>query len=158
MGGSVFAGVGAGVSVVGLVFDHAVFGRIKGAVFILMAPEIVREVFRRYRYGHQRALKPASSPLRSWSHKQGVQLHEQMFGRPRNFLWPAHCCPLWRKRMRRPIKRTSAPEGFEYYRVCDPEGVCHVVRGLHKVQRLIAEMPELIVTKMPSHWRAEAAA
>ena len=51
--------------------------------------------------------------------------------------------------MRRPIKRTSAPEGFEYYRVCDPEGDCHVVRGLHKVQRLIAEMPELIVTKMP---------
>ena len=25
--------------------------------------------------------------------------------------------------MRTPIKLTSAPEGFEYYRVCDPEGV-----------------------------------
>ena len=85
MGGSVFAGVGAGVSVVGLVFDHAVFGRIKGAVFILMAPEIVREVFRRYRYGHERALKPATSPLRSWRHKQGVQLHEQMFGGAEEF-------------------------------------------------------------------------
>jgi len=60
--------------------------------------------------------------------------------------------------MTRPIKLTSAPEGFEYYRVCDPEGVCHVVRGMHKVQRLIAAMPELIVTKMPSHWSAEAAA
>ena len=49
--------------------------------------------------------------------------------------------------MRTPIKLTSAPEGF-----------CRVVRGMHKVQRLIAEMPELIVTKMPSHWSAEAAA
>ena len=28
----------------------------------------------------------------------------------------------------------------------------------HKVQRLMREMPELIVTKMPSHWSAEAAA
>ena len=60
--------------------------------------------------------------------------------------------------MTRPIKLTSAPEGFEYYRVCDLEGVCHVVRGMHKVQRLMREMPELIVTKMPSHWSAEAAA
>ena len=60
--------------------------------------------------------------------------------------------------MRRPIKLTSAPEGFEYYRVCDPEGVCQVVRGKQQAQRLISEMPELIVTKMPSHWSAEAAA
>ena len=60
--------------------------------------------------------------------------------------------------MRRPIKLTSAPESFEYYRICDPEGICHVVRGMQKVQRLIAEMPELIVTKMPSHWSVDAAA
>ena len=60
--------------------------------------------------------------------------------------------------MRTPIKLTSAPEGFEYYRVCDPEGVCHVVRGKQQALRLIAAMPELIVTKMPSHWSAEAAA
>ena len=46
--------------------------------------------------------------------------------------------------MRRPIKLTSAPEGFEYYRVCDPEGVCQVVRGKQQAQRLIAEMPELM--------------
>ena len=26
-----------------------------------------------------------------------------------------------------PTKLTNAPEGFEYYRVCDQEGVCHVV-------------------------------
>ena len=60
--------------------------------------------------------------------------------------------------MRRPVKLTSAPEGLEYYRVCDPEGVCHVVRGMQKVQRIITEMPELIVTKMPSHWSAEGTA
>ena len=60
--------------------------------------------------------------------------------------------------MRRPIKLTSAPSGIAYFRICDPEGVCHVVRGMQKVQRLIAEMPELIVTKMPSHWSADAAA
>ena len=55
----------------------------------------------------------------------------------------------------RPIKLTGAPEGFEYYRVCDSEGVCHVVRGMQAVKRRIEEMPELTVTKMPSHWSAE---
>ena len=60
--------------------------------------------------------------------------------------------------MGRPIKLTSTSVSIAYFRICDPEGVCHVVRGMQKVQRLIAEMPELIVTKMPSHWRAEAAA
>ena len=31
-----------------------------------------------------------------------------------------------------PTKLTNAPEGFEYYRVCDQEGVCHVVRERRK--------------------------
>ena len=58
-------------------------------------------------------------------------------------------------RMRRPIKYTSAPEGIAYFRICDPEGVCHVVGGLPKVQRHIEQMPELIVTKMSHHWSPE---
>ena len=33
-------------------------------------------------------------------------------------------------------KLTTAPEGFEYYRVCDREGVCHVVRGMWAAQHL----------------------
>ncbi len=49
----------------------------------------------------------------------------------------------------RPTKLTNAPEGFEYYRVCDKEGVCHVVRGMREVQRLIEERPGLTVTKIP---------
>jgi hypothetical protein len=56
--------------------------------------------------------------------------------------------------MRRQIKLTSAPEGTQHYRICYPAGVCHVVRGLQAVQLHIEEMPELIVTKMPSHWSA----
>ena len=31
-----------------------------------------------------------------------------------------------------PTKLTNEPEGFKYYRVCDQEGVCHVVRGHRK--------------------------
>ena len=58
----------------------------------------------------------------------------------------------------KPTKLTNAPDGFEYYRVCDQEGVCHVVRGMQAVRRRIEEMPELTVTKLPSHWRAEPAA
>ena len=46
-------------------------------------------------------------------------------------------------------KLTNAPEGFEYYRVCDQEGVCHVVRGMEEVQRLLEERPDLNVTKIP---------
>ena len=34
---------------------------------------------------------------------------------------------------------TTAPEGFEYYRVCDQEGVCQVVRGMWAAQHLIEE-------------------
>ena len=54
MGGSVFAGIGAGVSVVGLVFDHAVFGGVKRSLFLLMAPEIVGEILWGYRDSHLR--------------------------------------------------------------------------------------------------------
>jgi len=57
-----------------------------------------------------------------------------------------------------PIRLTNAPEGFEYYRVCDPAGVCHVVRGLQKVQQLISAKPELTVTKLTSDLRDETAA
>ena len=53
--------------------------------------------------------------------------------------------------MRKPIKLTSAPEGSSFYRICDSEGVCHVVKGMRKVQRHIEHMPELLVTKMPLH-------
>ena len=49
----------------------------------------------------------------------------------------------------KPTKLTSAPEGFEYYRVCDHEGVCHVVRGMREVQRLLGETSGLTVTKIP---------
>ena len=49
----------------------------------------------------------------------------------------------------RPTKLTRAPKGFEYYRVCDREGVCHVVRGMQEVQRLLEKTPGLNVTKIP---------
>lgn len=49
----------------------------------------------------------------------------------------------------RSTKLTSAPEGFEYYRVCDHTGVCHVVRGMRDVQRLLEKRHDLIVTKIP---------
>ena len=48
-----------------------------------------------------------------------------------------------------PTKLTNAPEGFEYYRVCDQEGVCHVVRGMQEVRRLLEKTPGLNVTKIP---------
>ena len=60
--------------------------------------------------------------------------------------------------MGRPIKLTSTSVSIDYFRICDPEGVCHVVRGMQAVRRRIEEMPELTVTKMPPHWRAELAA
>ena len=52
-------------------------------------------------------------------------------------------------------KLTTAPQGFEYYRVCDQEGVCRVVRGMWAAQRLIEDMPELTATKTklyPAEW------
>ena len=48
-----------------------------------------------------------------------------------------------------PTKLTNAPEGFEYYRFCDQEGVCQVVRGMEEVRRLLEERPDLNVAKIP---------
>ena len=42
---------------------------------------------------------------------------------------------------------TTAPEGFEYYRVCDQEGVCQVVRGMWAAQHLTEDIRELSTTK-----------
>ena len=44
-------------------------------------------------------------------------------------------------------KLTTAPQGFEYYRVCDQEGVCRVVRGMWAAKELIEDRPELTATK-----------
>ena len=52
-------------------------------------------------------------------------------------------------------KLTTDPQGFEYYRVCDQEGVCRVVRGMLKEQYLIEDMLELTATKAklyPTEW------
>ena len=42
---------------------------------------------------------------------------------------------------------TTAPQGFEYYRVCDQQGVCRVVRGMWAAKELIEEIPELTATR-----------
>ena len=57
--------------------------------------------------------------------------------------------------MGRPIKLTSTSVSIDHFRICDPEGVCHEVKGMRKVQLRIEQMPELLVTKLPPHWRAE---
>ena len=44
-------------------------------------------------------------------------------------------------------KLTKAPEGFAYYRVCDPEGICRVVRGALAAQCLVEDVPHLTATK-----------
>ena len=52
-------------------------------------------------------------------------------------------------------KLTTAPQGFEYYRICDQEGVCRVVRGMWAAKHLIEDMPELTATKTrlyPAEW------
>ena len=52
-------------------------------------------------------------------------------------------------------KLTTAPQGFEYYRICDQEGVCRVVRGMWAVQNLIEDMTRLSATKTrlyPAEW------
>ena len=56
--------------------------------------------------------------------------------------------------MGRPIKLTSTSVSIDYFRICDPEGVSHVVKGLRKVQLRMEQMPELLVTKLPPHWSA----
>ena len=55
----------------------------------------------------------------------------------------------------RATKLTTAPQGFEYYRVFDKEGVCRVVRGVWAAQHLIEDMPHLTATKtklFPVDW------
>ena len=51
-------------------------------------------------------------------------------------------------------KLTTAPEGFEYYRVCDREGVCHVVRGMLAAQHLEEDSSVLTAkrTKYSDDW------
>ena len=52
-------------------------------------------------------------------------------------------------------KFTTAPQGIEYYRVCDLEGICRVVRGMCAAKNLIEERPELTATKTklyPAEW------
>ena len=44
-------------------------------------------------------------------------------------------------------KLSKAPEGYAYYRVCDPEGICRVVKGALAAQRLVEVMPHLSATK-----------
>ena len=54
-------------------------------------------------------------------------------------------------------KLTKAPEGFAYYRVCDPEGICRVVRGASAAQRIVEDMPHLSATKTtlyPVDWKS----
>ena len=48
-----------------------------------------------------------------------------------------------------PTKLTNAPDVFEYYRVCDLESVCHVVRGMLEVRRLLEKTAGLKFTKIP---------
>lgn len=42
----------------------------------------------------------------------------------------------------RATKLTSAPHGFEYYRVCDSSGVCRVVRGRWAAQHMSSQAHE----------------
>ena len=52
-------------------------------------------------------------------------------------------------------KLTAAPQGFEYYRVCDQEGFCRVVRGMWAAKELIEARPELSATRTklyPAEW------
>ena len=53
------------------------------------------------------------------------------------------------------IKLTTAPQGFEYYRVCDQQGVCRVVRGMWAAKELIEARPDLTATRTklyPADW------
>ena len=52
-------------------------------------------------------------------------------------------------------KLTAAPQCLEYYRVCDQEGICRVVRGMRAAKELIEDRPELTATKTklyPAEW------
>ena len=55
----------------------------------------------------------------------------------------------------RAMQLTTAPQGFEYYRVCDQEGVCRVVRGMWAAQRLVEDTPGFSATRTrlyPAEW------
>ena len=49
-----------------------------------------------------------------------------------------------------PVRITNAPPGFEYYKVCDPQGVCRIARGIEEAQRIMKETSGLTATKPPS--------
>ena len=49
-----------------------------------------------------------------------------------------------------PVRITNAPPGFEYYKVCDPQGVCRIARGIEEAQRIMEETSGLSATKPPS--------
>ena len=51
-------------------------------------------------------------------------------------------------------KVTTTPQGFEYYKVCDREGVCHEVKGMWAAQHLIEDNAELTAnrTKYSAEW------
>ena len=52
-------------------------------------------------------------------------------------------------------KLTAAQQGFEYYRVCDQQGVCRVVRGMWAAKELIEDRPDLTATRTklyPADW------
>ena len=48
-----------------------------------------------------------------------------------------------------PVRITNAPPGFEYYKVCDPQGVCRIARGIEEAQRIMKETSGLTATKPP---------
>ena len=49
-----------------------------------------------------------------------------------------------------PVRITNGPQGFEYYKVCDPSGICRVARGREEAERIMTETPGLSATKLPS--------
>jgi len=55
--------------------------------------------------------------------------------------WTAHVYDM------RLNQRTSAPDSYAYYRVCDALGTCRVVRGRAAAQHLIEDIPGLTATK-----------
>ena len=55
----------------------------------------------------------------------------------------------------KPTQLTTAPRGFEYYRICDSDGICRVVRGAEAARHLIEDIPDLTATRTrlrPAEW------
>ena len=44
-------------------------------------------------------------------------------------------------------KLTTTPQGIEYYKVCDREGVCHEVRDMWAAQHLTEDVRAVTPTK-----------